>query len=318
MWLYAFAACVGADDPVEGDGRAGARDRAELPAGLEGAAAPERAPVPARRRWRSSCSSSRCWCRSRSRRTSCSSSSGTAAQRATHVPWYYYLDKLDLVRGLRHAAHLAGRDRASRCAGGRTGDRLLLFWVFVVLLFFQVYPLKAFNYLLPLIPAVSILAGPRRARRRAGARAPLEARCGGAPASGWMARGGRPIALPVALLAPACMVVSSWRRRSIDVARTDSYFGLREAAKWLKANTSPEDGVMTLSKGSAQYAISFYARRDAYPFGRFRLATVLPGRKGAQPAPGGRRPVARLGQLLAAAAGQEPRGLLPRLLHRRG
>jgi len=37
--------------------------------------------------------------------------------------------------------------------------------------------------------------------------------------------------------------------------------------------------VMTLSKGSAQYAISFYAHRDAYPFGRFRLATVIPGGK---------------------------------------
>ena len=29
----------------------------------------------------------------------------------------------------------------------------------VVALFFQVYPLKAFNYLLPLIPALSVLAG---------------------------------------------------------------------------------------------------------------------------------------------------------------
>ena len=77
----------------------------------------------------------------------------------------------------------------------------------------------------------------------------------------------------------------------VDVARTDSYFGLREAAKWLKANTKPEDGVMTLSKGSAQYAISFYAHRDAYPFGRFRLATILPGGDGPQPAPGRRRAV---------------------------
>ena len=39
---------------------------------------------------------------------------------------------------------------------------------------------------------------------------------------------------------------------------------------------------MTLSKGSAQYALSFYAQRDAYPFGRFRLATIVSGREGAE------------------------------------
>jgi hypothetical protein len=50
---------------------------------------------------------------------------------------------------------------------------------------------------------------------------------------------------------------------------------------------------MTLSHGSAQYVFSFYARRDAYPFGRFRLATVLPG-----------------GQIVHALP--SPRGITPR------
>ena len=75
---------------------------------------------------------------------------------------------------------------------------------------------------------------------------------------------------------------------------------------------------MTLSKGSAQYALSFYAHRDAYPFGRFRLATVLPGGEVRSPHPAADGPVPGLGHLLAAAAGQEPRGRLPRLLHGRG
>ena len=82
-----------------------------------------------------------------------------SGDRVTHVPWYYYLDKLDLVRGLRHAADLAGRDRDRAAAAGRPGTGCCIFWVFVAALFFQVYPLKAFNYLLPLIPALSILAG---------------------------------------------------------------------------------------------------------------------------------------------------------------
>ena len=71
----------------------------------------------------------------------------------------------------------------------------------------------------------------------------------------------------------------------VDASKRDSYFGLREAARWLKTNTKPDEGVMTLSKGSAQYAISFYAKRDAYPFGRFRLATVIPGGKTLSPRP---------------------------------
>jgi hypothetical protein len=57
----------------------------------------------------------------------------------------------------------------------------------------------------------------------------------------------------------------------------DSYAGLEEAARWLADNSPGDAGVMTLSHGSAQYVFSFYAQRDAYPFGRFRLATVLPG-----------------------------------------
>jgi len=67
--------------------------------------------------------------------------------------------------------------------------------------------------------------------------------------------------------------------------KSDSYFGLREAALWLKKHTSEDAGVMTLSKGSAQYALSFYSRRDAYPFGRFRLATIVPGGKVLNPSP---------------------------------
>jgi hypothetical protein len=65
----------------------------------------------------------------------------------------------------------------------------------------------------------------------------------------------------------------------------DSYAGLAEAARWLAANSPPDAQVMTQSYGSAQYVFSFYGRRDAYPFGRFRLATVLPGGEVVHPLP---------------------------------
>lgn|GEM_PF-1318128 len=207
---------------------------------------------------------------------------GDSGQRATQVPWHYYLDKLVFYDGyITPVIWLVGIAIALR--RWSAGDRLLLFWVFVVALFFQAYPLKAFNYMLPMIPALSILAGRAvhdvalivaRHWRQAEAR----------PQGGWLARASRPVVLPVALLGAVC-TLALMASPVVDVARTDTYFGLREAAKWLKANTRPEDGVMTLSKGSAQYAISFYARRDAYPFGRFRLATVFPGGKVRSPQP---------------------------------
>lgn len=199
---------------------------------------------------------------------------GDSGDRVAHVPWYYYLDKLTAFDGfVTPGLWLVGIVIALR--RWTAGDRLLLFWVFVVALFFQLYPLKAFNYLLPLIPAVSVLAG-RGVHDTVlalvawwrGLREPTGV--------GSIARWSQPVAVPVALVAAACTVVLA-AMPVVDVARSDSYFGLREAARWLKANTRPDDGVMTLSKGSAQYALSFYAHRDAYPFGRFRLATIIPG-----------------------------------------
>jgi hypothetical protein len=67
--------------------------------------------------------------------------------------------------------------------------------------------------------------------------------------------------------------------------KADDFAGLREAAFWLKERADPDAGVMVLSNGSAQYTFSFYAGLDAYPFGRFRLATVLPGGEILQPGP---------------------------------
>jgi hypothetical protein len=78
----------------------------------------------------------------------------------------------------------------------------------------------------------------------------------------------------VAVLVAAGVVTHQWR-----ALHDDSYAGLEEASRWLAANSPPGSGVMTLSHGSAQYVFAFYAQRDAYPFGRFRLATVLPGGK---------------------------------------
>jgi hypothetical protein len=133
-------------------------------------------------------------------------------------------------------------------------DLLAGLWLLVFVGFYQLYPLKAFNYLLPSVPALCLLAAraveqlPKPSPRRVAA------------------------TLAAAGLLTAGVVTHQWR-----ALHDDSFAGLEEAAQWLAANSPPDAGVMTLSHGSAQYVFSFYARRDAYPFGRFRLATVLPG-----------------------------------------
>jgi hypothetical protein len=192
-----------------------------------------------------------------------------SSARVTNVSWHYYLDKLGHFNGYPLLVVWAlGILVALRSR--RTGDRLLLVSVVVLGVFFQTYPLKAFNYLLPLIPVLSIL----------GARGVcwVASELFGGPSTDVEFRNGRrrrtsavaPIAASVALVAISIVP-------AVRATQRDSFFGLREAAKWLDQNTPPNTGVMTLSKGSAQYALSFYAKRDAYPFGRFRLATVFPG-----------------------------------------
>jgi Dolichyl-phosphate-mannose-protein mannosyltransferase len=200
-----------------------------------------------------------------------------SSARVTTAPWHYYLDKLGQFNGYPLLAVWAlGIGVALKQR--RTGDRLLLTCTIVLAVFFQTYPLKAFNYLLPAIPVLAIL----------GAR-------GLYSVGGWIAQkfdpGADSLNGPprgsglIAPIAAAAVLVAVSIGPVVDAARTDSYFGLREAAKWLERNTPEDTGVMTLSKGSAQYALSFYSKRDAYPFGRFRLATIFPGPKVLSPRP---------------------------------
>src|SRR6185503_805061 len=153
------------------------------------------------------------------------------------------------VRGLHHAADLARGDRDRRW---RVGDRLLIFWVLVAALFFQFYPLKAFNYVLPLIPALSVLAG----------MAVHELALAFVDWSRQPRRFGERLGLSVgrtATVLAGCAILAATASPVIASVKSDSYYGLREAAYWLKKHTAADAGVMTLSKGSAQYAISFYA-----------------------------------------------------------
>jgi putative flippase GtrA len=204
-----------------------------------------------------------------------------SSHRFSQADWAYYIRTLVRYDGyLLPFLWLVGAGFALRRR--RDGDKLLLVWVGAVVVFHQLYPLKAFNYLLPAMPAFCVMAA--------------EALRVGARKLAVFASGVQlPRRIPVpqvasVILLPGLLGVGMPPLE--PVLKADDFAGLREAAFWLKERAEPDAGVMVLSNGSAQYTFSFYAGLDAYPFGRFRLATVLPGgeilRPG--PTPAGRAP----------------------------
>jgi hypothetical protein len=196
----------------------------------------------------------------------------TSIRRASAVPWYYYgkvllADDGPLILVLYIFGIAFAIGRRSR------GDLLPLLWLLTVVVFYQIYPLKAFNYLLPALPALSVLAG------RA-----LDALVQ------WCRPGALRLLAAAALSIVAVGAAAPYLR---DVWRDNSYVGLKQAATWMARSTPPGAGILTISRGSAQYVFAFYAHRASYPFGRFNLATVLPGGRivpASAPSPGARTP----------------------------
>ncbi len=72
--------------------------------------------------------------------------------------WTFYADVVPGAMGLLvFLAGAAGLIYAAR--RGRWQDRLLIAWVAVPIAFFEIWPVKGYQYLLPIAPAVAILAG---------------------------------------------------------------------------------------------------------------------------------------------------------------
>ena len=183
---------------------------------------------------------------------------GATVSRTSGVPWDYYPHLLWTAEGVvLSVVMLAGV--VITLVRREPQDLLPLLWFGGYALFCQLYPLKAFNYLLPLIPPLALLAG-----RALAWLAGLVARRVAVAAM-----------LPVAALA---LVVLAVQLPAVQRAvHDDSDAGMREAALWLRDHNAQRAGAMALSHGSGQYVLSFYGGVDSYPFGRFRIATVVPG-----------------------------------------
>jgi 4-amino-4-deoxy-L-arabinose transferase-like glycosyltransferase len=140
---------------------------------------------------------------------------------------------------------------------GSWRETLLLSWIAVPIVFFQLWPVKGFQYLLPIAPAVAILAArtlttwsPPKGLTVRGMRIPR----------GWIAP------LATALIA-LTLLIPSWQ--AIQPSTSGTFLagsggvpGGREAGWWMEANIPEGAKLMTVGPSMANI-LQFYGHREA-------------------------------------------------------
>ena len=186
--------------------------------------------------------------------------------RAPNHDWSFYFVQVSLALGpLLVAVALLSIATSIRAWTWR--ETLLACWAGVPLLFFQVWPVKGFQYLLPLTVVVVILAArlvvapwPGQLLRRLPARIGLAARRAGG--FGDLARVVAVVALLVTLGTASWARVSSAGSTSF-LAGSGGVPGGREAGRWLEANTPPGSRLLTIGP-SMSNILAFYGHRRGF------------------------------------------------------
>lgn len=132
-------------------------------------------------------------------------------------------------------------------------ETLLLSWVVVPALFFELWPVKGFQYLLPIAPPCALLA----------ARALVRLADGGIPAV--RRRWRVPVAVVLSAAIALTLAASSWSRihppkNGQFLAGSGGVPGGREAGQWVDANV-PEGATMLAIGPSMANIIEFYGHR---------------------------------------------------------
>lgn len=141
---------------------------------------------------------------------------------------------------------------------GSWRERLLLAWIAVPAIFFELWPTKGFQYLLPTAPAVAILAARTVVYWPTAVRSPAAARL--LERQGWVTGGA------VALIA-LTLVSGSWSRiagspSGTFLAGSGGVPGGRETGAWIRANV-PEGAQMLTIGPSMANIVQYYGHRKA-------------------------------------------------------
>ena len=137
-------------------------------------------------------------------------------------------------------------------------ETLLVAWIAVPVVFFELWPVKGFQYLLPAAPAVAILAG-----RTVGSWSPNAA----FRVMGISLKAGACAAIAVCIIV-ASLVLPAWN--GIQPAKSDEFLagsggvpGGREAGLWVNQNVPAGAAMLALGPSMANI-IQFYGHRKAY------------------------------------------------------
>jgi hypothetical protein len=176
-------------------------------------------------------------------------------RRANH-PWDFYASTVpESIGFLVIIAALAGLWFLRHEKSWR--ERLLLCWIIVPAAFFQIWPTKGFQYLLPIAPPIAVLAGRAIARwwpedisvfNRQIARGWLKAAVAGVVALSLLLSS-------IQLIRPATS--------GTFIAGTGGVPGGREAGEWVKENIPAGATLMTIGPSMANI-LQFYGHRKAY------------------------------------------------------
>lgn len=127
---------------------------------------------------------------------------------------------------------------------------LLLSWIVVPFVFFEVWPVKGFSYLLPCTPAVALLAARALARALPGARPVV----------------GRVVVVTVAVICAATLLIPAvhdlTRQPTAGLAGAGGTPGGRETGRWAAANLPTDARLLTIGPSMANL-IEYYSGRVA-------------------------------------------------------
>ena len=145
-------------------------------------------------------------------------------------------------------------------------EKLLLAWIAVPIAFFELWPVKGFQYLLPIAPAVAILASRGLTSTGLWSALALRAERAKAPWLGSAVRDRRFFAIAIAIVALTLLVPTLNRIRPSDggtfLAGTGGVPGGREAGQWIERHVPEGARMMTIGPSMANI-VQFYGRRQA-------------------------------------------------------